>query len=58
MVFNVKRSTISEIIKAFAECDRSPIKNFTDGLNLGELQVDDISAKYTTKDTKKYTPIR
>lgn len=27
-------------------------------LNLGELQADDISAKFTAKSTKKYTPIR
>ena len=50
-IFAVKRSTISEISKKllndiFAECDRSsPVKNFTDRLNLGELQVDDMSAK-------------
>ena len=50
-IFAVKRSTISEISKKllndiFAECNRSsPVKNFTDRLNLGELQVDDISAK-------------
>ena len=32
----------------FMECDRNnPIKNFTDKLNLRELQVDDISAKFT-----------
>ena len=32
----------------FVECDRSsPIKNLTDRFNLGELQVDDISAKFT-----------
>ena len=39
----------------FAEYDRSsPIKNFTDRLNLRrELQVDDISAKFTAESTKK-----
>ena len=43
----------------FAECDRSsPIKNFTEKLNLRELQVDDISAKFTAKSTKKYIPFR
>ena len=32
----------------FVECDRnSPIKNFTGRFNLRELQVDDISAKFT-----------
>ena len=43
----------------FAEYDRSnPIKNFTDRLNLRELQVDDISAKFTAESTKKFIPIR
>ena len=38
----------------FAEYDRSsPIKNFTDRLNLCELQVDDISAKFTAENTTK-----
>ena len=51
----------------FAECDnrRSPIKNFTDTcqvnlhwqVNLRELQVDDISAKFTAESTKKYIPV-
>ena len=41
----------------FAECDRrNPIKNFTDRLNLRELQVDNISAKFTAESTKKYIP--
>ena len=50
-----KKSTISEIIiesvnDVFAECDRSSlIKNFTNRLNLGELQVDNISAKFTAE---------
>ena len=40
----------------FAVCDRrSPIKNFTDRLNIRELQVDDISPKCTAESTKKYT---
>ena len=43
----------------FEECDRSnPIKNFTDRLNLRELQVDDISTKFTAESTKKYIPVR
>ena len=38
----------------FAECDRSsPIKNFTNRLNLCELQIDDISARFTAETTKK-----
>ena len=37
----------------FAECDRSPIMSFTDRLNLRELQVDDISAKFIAESTKK-----
>ena len=39
----------------FAEYVRSsPIKNFTDSLNLcRELQVDDTSAKFTAESTKK-----
>ena len=44
----------------FAECDsrRSPSKNFMDRLNLHELQVDDISAKFIAESTKKYMPVR
>ena len=43
----------------FAECDRSsPIKNFTDRLNLCDLHVDDISAKFTAESTNKYIPSR
>ena len=39
----------------FAECDRSiPINNFTDRLNLCELQVDDISVTFTAESTKKF----
>ena len=45
----------------FAECDiSSRIKKFTysDRLTLRELQVDDISAKFTAESTKKYIPFR
>ena len=55
VVFGAKSSTTSESTKEllddiFAECDRnSLIKNFTDRLNLGEMQVDDISTKSTQK---------
>ena len=43
----------------FVERDRnSPIKNFTDRLNFRELQVDDISAKFTAESTNKYIPVR
>ena len=43
----------------FKECDRSsPIKNFTETLNLRELQLVDISAKFTAESTKKYIPVR
>ena len=43
----------------FAECDRSSqIKNFPDRLNLRELRVDDISAKFTAESTQKYIPVR
>ena len=63
-IFATKKSTISEISKEllndiFVEFDRSStIKNVTDRLNLGELQVDDTSAKFTAESTKKYIPIR
>ena len=59
-IFTVKRSIISEISKEllnyiFAEFDKSSsIKNVTDRLNLDELQVDGISAKFTAERTKKY----
>ena len=33
-------------------------KNFTDRLNLCELQVDDISAKFAAESTKKFIPVR
>ena len=33
-------------------------KNFTDRLNFCELQVDDISAKFTAESTKKFIPVR
>ena len=55
VVFGAQSSTTSESTKEllddiFAECDRnSLIKNFTDRLNLGEMQVDDISTKSTQK---------
>ena len=43
----------------FAECDRSsPVKNITDRLNLRELKVDDIRAKFTAESSKKYIPFR
>ena len=57
-VFAVKRITIPEISKEllkgiFGECDRSsPIKNFPYRLNLDELQIDDISAKFTVENAK------
>ena len=57
-------SIISEISKMlliyiFAEYDRSsPIKNYTDRLNLEELQVDDISVKFTAENTKKNVSVR
>ena len=59
-IFAVKRNIISEISKEllnyiFAEFDKSSsIKNVTDRLNLDELQVDGISAKFTAERTKKY----
>ena len=59
-----ERSTVSWISKEllndiFAEVDRSnQIKNFTDKLNLGELQVDNTSVKFTAETTKKYKLIR
>ena len=40
--------SVKNYIMLFVECDRSsPIKNFTGRFNLRELQVDDISAKFT-----------
>ena len=37
---------------------RSPIKNFTDRLNLHQLQVDDLSTKFIPETTTKYIPVR
>ena len=63
--FAVKRNIVSEISKEilddiFAEFDGSSvIKNITDtSLNLGELQIDDVSSKFTAESTKKYIAIR
>ena len=58
-IFAVTWNVVSEISKVllniFAELDGSSgIKNIiTDQLNLGGLQVDDISAKITAESTKK-----
>ena len=61
-IFDVKWNIVSEISKVllndiFAELDGSSgIKNiisYTDRLNIGELRVDNISAKITRKTTKK-----
>ena len=59
-IFAVKWNVVSEISKVllndiFAELDGSSgIKNIiTDRVNLGGLQVDDISTKITSKSTKK-----
>ena len=64
-IFSVKRNIFSEINKLFLnyifiELDgSSQIKNIiTDRLNLGELHVDDISAKITTEGTKKCIQVR
>ena len=54
---------ISEINKEllngiFTEFDTSiPTKNIINRLNLGELQIDDISTKFSGESTKKYTLI-
>ena len=43
----------------FAERDRSsPIKKLSDRLDLRELQVNDISTKFTAESTQKYIPFR
>ena len=43
----------------FSELDgSSPIDNISYTLNLGELQIDDISATFTAGSTKGYIPIR
>ena len=63
VILTVNRSPILENIKKllndiFAECDRSsPIKKFTDSLNLGDLQVDDILEKFTAESSSKYIPV-
>ena len=37
---------------------RCPIKNFTDRLNLHELQLDNLSVKVSPESVKKYVPVR
>ena len=64
-IFAIKNNNFSEIRKVllndiFAEFNgNSRIKNIiTDRLTLGELYVDDISAKITAESTKKCIPVR
>ena len=63
-IFTLKRRIVSEISQElpndiFAEFDRnSRIKNITERLNLGELQVDDVTTNYGRKYKYIYTPIR
>ena len=60
----LKRNTLSEISEKllkdiFAEFDgSSPIDNISYKLNLGKLQVDAVSAKFTAGSTKGHIPIR
>ena len=64
MIFTVKQNVVSEISKVLlndviAELDgNNGIKNITERLNLGGLQVDDISANVTAEFTNKYIPNR
>ena len=57
VIFAAKSSTISEISKTvlnyiFAEFDRSSLfKNFTNSLSLGELQVHDLTVRFTAEST-------
>ena len=57
-IFALKRNTLSEMSEKllkdiFVEFDgSSPIDNVSYKLNLGELQVDDISAKFAAGNTK------
>ena len=60
-IFTLKRRIVSEISQElpndiFAEFDRnSRIKNITERLNLGELQVDDVTTNYGRKYKDIYT---
>ena len=60
----LKRNTLSEISEKllkgiFAEFDgSSPIDNISYKLNLGKLQVDAVSAKFTSGSTQGHIPIR
>ena len=60
-IFTLKRRIVSEISQelpndVFAEFDRnSRIKNITERLNLGELQVDDVTTNYGRKYKDIYT---
>ena len=62
--FAVNRNIVSEISREilndiFAEFDGSrPIMNVTNKLNLGGLQIDEMSAIFTAESTKKCIPIR
>ena len=51
--------SVKNYIVLIVECDRSsPIKNFTDKLNLHELQVNDISATFTAESTNEIYTIQ
>ena len=60
-IFTLKRRIVSEISQElpndiFAEFNRnSRIKNITERLNLGELQVDDVTTNYGRKYKDIYT---
>ena len=60
----LKRNTLSEISEKLLKdisaefYGSSPIDNISYKLNLGELQVDDRSTKFTAGSTKGYIPIR
>ena len=62
--FAINRNTVSEISREilnyiFADFDGSrPIKNITNRLHLGGLQIDEMSAVFTAESTKKCIPIR
>ena len=56
IVSDIRKKSLNDIFTEFEGTSR--IKNITDKLNLGELQVDDILAKFTAESAKKYISIR
>ena len=50
----IRKELLNDVFREFNGI--SGMKNITDRLNVGELQQDDTSAKFTAESAKKYMP--